>query len=129
MLHRFWRSRSGSSAVEFALILPLFMLFVWGMVRLGLLLLSYAAMQNIARDATRSLAVGRNPAAVELNTVTQIARWNGAEASHVLTGQQARTTITVPGTSAAGARSVNAGIWTIVLPEQLSVTVVMQREA
>lgn len=51
-------SDSGAAAVEFALILPLFLLFTAGIVDLGRLLYYEIAATNAAREGVRMIAVG-----------------------------------------------------------------------
>ena len=51
------RDRSGASAVEFALILPVLLLLVFGTFQVSLLMYSYNLMVGAARDATRAMAV------------------------------------------------------------------------
>ena len=47
----------GSSAAEFALILPVLMLMLFGTLQVSLLMYSYSLMAGAARDATRAMAV------------------------------------------------------------------------
>jgi len=56
-LRRIAASTSGSSAAEFALILPVLMLMLFGTLQVSLLMYSYNAMAGAARDATRAMAV------------------------------------------------------------------------
>jgi len=52
-----WRHHSGQSMVEFALILPLLIAFVFGIIELGILFSVYIGMTNSAREAARAGAV------------------------------------------------------------------------
>jgi len=47
----------GASAVEFALVLPVLLLMLFGTLQVSLLMFSYAVMAGAARDATRAMAV------------------------------------------------------------------------
>lgn len=51
------RSTAGQSMVEFALILPLLIAFVFGIIELGILFSVYVGMTNSAREAARAGAV------------------------------------------------------------------------
>src|SRR6478672_3524967 len=51
------RSTAGQSMVEFALILPLLIAFVFGIIELGILLSVYVGMTNSAREAARAGSV------------------------------------------------------------------------
>lgn len=45
---------SGQDLLEFALVLPLFLLIVFGTIELGLLIFQYNSLTNIAREAARA---------------------------------------------------------------------------
>ena len=51
------RRHSGQSMVEFALILPLLIAFVFGIIELGILFSVYVGMTNSAREAARAGSV------------------------------------------------------------------------
>jgi Flp pilus assembly protein TadG len=51
------RRHGGQSMVEFALILPLLLAFVFGIIELGILLSVYVGMTNSAREAARAGSV------------------------------------------------------------------------
>ncbi|WGR93792.1 pilus assembly protein [Bradyrhizobium sp. ISRA443] len=55
---RFFRCRSGASAVEFALILPLFLAFIFGIVVFGSYLAMVHGVQQLAAEAARSSVAG-----------------------------------------------------------------------
>jgi Flp pilus assembly protein TadG len=52
------RSESGATVAEFALILPVFLLFVGGMIEGGLLLHTWGRMEHVGRQAARAFAIG-----------------------------------------------------------------------
>jgi Flp pilus assembly protein TadG len=54
----FLRDQRGSPAVEFALIAPVLMLLVFGIVQFGFAFYTYNEMLNGAREGARRLAVG-----------------------------------------------------------------------
>lgn len=47
----------GSSAAEFALVLPILLLLVMGTIQISMLMYSYNVMVSIARDTARAMAV------------------------------------------------------------------------
>ena len=51
-------NRRGAALVEFALILPLLLLFVFGIIEFGSMLLTYQAVGQLAREGARSGALG-----------------------------------------------------------------------
>jgi Flp pilus assembly protein TadG len=61
------RTRSGQSVVEFALVLPILLLVVLGIVEFGILILHHLNIANGAREGARAAALGRNG--------TQITEW------------------------------------------------------
>lgn len=57
-------SRRGQSLVEFALILPIFLLVLFGIVDLGRGVYAYNTIQNAAREAVRLAIVDQNEDAI-----------------------------------------------------------------
>jgi Flp pilus assembly protein TadG len=56
-LRRVGKSESGTSAVEFALVLPVFLTILYGIVQFGLVFMAQNNMTNAAREAARAMAV------------------------------------------------------------------------
>ncbi|MGY4226729.1 Flp pilus assembly protein TadG [Bradyrhizobium sp. USDA 4503] len=54
----FFRCRSGASAVEFALMLPLFLAFIFGIIVFGSYLAMVHGVQQLAAEAARSSIAG-----------------------------------------------------------------------
>lgn len=71
-----WRDERGASAVEFALIAPIFFLFIFGIIACGLLFWTQVGLQHGAEMAARcatintSLCPNSNPSAIT-NYATQ----------------------------------------------------------
>lgn len=57
-----WRDRSGSSAIEFALVAPVFILLIMGMSAYGIYFGASHSVQQIAADAARTAIAGLNEA-------------------------------------------------------------------
>jgi Flp pilus assembly protein TadG len=57
---RFLRDRSGSNAVEFAIVAPIFFLVLLTMIAYGIYLMAAYSVQQIAADAARTAVAGLN---------------------------------------------------------------------
>lgn len=55
----FFRNRSGATAVEFSLVLPLLMAILMGCIEFGLIIFSFNSVQNATRDTIRQIATNR----------------------------------------------------------------------
>jgi len=55
--HRIIKSEKGASAVEFALILPILIILVFGIVKFGIAYNNYIALTHAAREGARLAAV------------------------------------------------------------------------
>ena len=55
------RVQKGQSIVEFALILPLFLLLVFGICQFGFAFSDYLALSNVARNSAREASIGTDP--------------------------------------------------------------------
>lgn len=55
------KDQTGASAVEFAIILPLLVVFVFGIVEFGLIFYNKAMLTNASREAARTGIVYRDP--------------------------------------------------------------------
>ena len=54
-----WRDRRGATALEFAFIMPVMLLFVGGIIQFGAVFFLESNMVNVARDAARRVATGQ----------------------------------------------------------------------
>jgi Flp pilus assembly protein TadG len=54
-----WRREDGQSLVEFALILPVLLLILTGILKFGLMFNNYITLTDAVRSGARSLALGR----------------------------------------------------------------------
>ncbi|MFK3779193.1 TadE/TadG family type IV pilus assembly protein [Agrobacterium sp. NPDC089420] len=57
---RLFRDRSGSSAVEFAIVAPIFFLVLLTMIAYGIYLMAAYSVQQVAADAARTAVAGLN---------------------------------------------------------------------
>jgi Flp pilus assembly protein TadG len=60
------KARSGSAAIEFAMIAPIFFIFMLGTIEVGVMYLGQFALQNATSDAARLIRTGQ----VSLNNMT-----------------------------------------------------------
>lgn len=58
-------NQRGTSAVEFAIVLPLLMVFVFGIIEFGLVFYNKAMVTNASREAARAGIVYRDPPVTE----------------------------------------------------------------
>ena len=76
----FNRNKSGTAAVEFAILAPVFLLILMGMIAFGLYLGVANAVQQLAADATRTALAGLDPPE-RLALATSYIRKNAAKYS------------------------------------------------
>jgi len=57
MAGEFYINKNGNAAIEFALVIPLFLMVLFGSVQFGLIFLTKAEMSHVARNASRLLSV------------------------------------------------------------------------
>lgn len=69
---RFIKNKKGQSIVEFALIVPLLLIFVMAIIEFGFMFNAYLTISNASREAARLGALGESNSAIELrvNTVS-----------------------------------------------------------
>lgn len=60
--NRFKSDRSGTSAIEFAMLAPVFILFLFGMIAYGIYFGASHSVQQIAADAARTAIAGQSAA-------------------------------------------------------------------
>jgi len=70
-MRRRLHSREGASAIEFALVLPLLVLFLFGIIEFGLAFARSQGMEAAAREGARLASIGRS---VDDGQVAQAAR-------------------------------------------------------
>ena len=64
------KNEKGQSLIEFSIILPLLLLVVMGMVEFGMMLNSYLAINNAAREGARAGIVGCSDVEIESIVIT-----------------------------------------------------------
>ena len=66
------RARSGSAAIEFALVAPVFFLFIFGIIETGVIYFAGTALQNATDDAARLVRTGEAVGMTEAQFKSQI---------------------------------------------------------
>lgn len=57
----FFKNKTGATAVEFSLVLPLLIAILMGCIEFGLIIFSFNSVQNATRDTIRQMATNRIP--------------------------------------------------------------------
>jgi len=69
-LHRLARSERGTALVEFALVAPILLLLVFGIIEFGRVLNAYNDLTQLAGQGARAAAVSRNPDGTAVGAVS-----------------------------------------------------------
>lgn len=67
-------NQKGQSIVEFALVVPLLLIFVMGIIEFGFMFNAYLTISNASREAARLGALGETDIAIELRVDTVASR-------------------------------------------------------
>jgi Flp pilus assembly protein TadG len=94
---RFWRSHSGTAVVEFAFVLPILLLLVFGVAEFGRALMTSNVLYAAAREGARLAAVGRSSGdvAARIDAVLDAANVADEGRTITVTGPGTNHTITV----------------------------------
>jgi Flp pilus assembly protein TadG len=133
-LHKKLRSESGASAVEFALLLPLLMMILFGIIEFGFALYRQAILTNASREGARLGIVQSIPAITTGQIDTAIDNYltaAGIPAGNVtrnivaggITGTPVQVTLTLPYTFA-----VLPGLTSVAPSINLTAQTVMRHE-
>jgi len=68
-LRRFGHDRRGAAAVEFALVAPIFLVLLSGIIENGLIIFTQSALDNATRDAARMIMLGTTSESAFANTI------------------------------------------------------------
>ena len=127
----FWRRKDGSVAVEFAILLPVLLLFMFGVIQFGFIMYVQNDMMNAAREAARRLAVDDTTTEAEAQTIADnyLTNWPltftiAAEDTTTTGDDFVRVSITTPMSDAA----VVTDIIGAFVGKTISAEVVMREE-
>lgn len=102
-MSRLGRARKGQALAEFALVLPIFMMLLGGLVDLGYMYQQYLSLQNAAREGARLGAVGASVTAITTRISNILGgRWNDGtlvvtvEETDQVTWREIRVIVTAP---------------------------------
>jgi Flp pilus assembly protein TadG len=94
------QTKPAQSMVEFALVAPLFVLIVFGIIELGIVFSVYVGLSNSAREAARAGVVYRYPGAMPTNSNTaQVAAIDTARQTSMTTALTTTLNPIVPSTA------------------------------
>ncbi|QHA91310.1 TadE/TadG family type IV pilus assembly protein [Bacillus sp. N1-1] len=87
------RSEKGQSIVEFALVLPILVMLLFGIIDFGRIFHTYLAIDHASREAARTASIGENDATIVSTAVSS------ASSIHLTAGQVA---VSPGGTKSSG---------------------------
>ena len=64
-------SQSGQSLVEFALVIPVFILFIMGIIDMGRLVYSYSVLHNAVREGARYGVIDSGRTSVQIQNIVE----------------------------------------------------------
>ena len=103
-------NEKGASAVEFAIVLPLLVVFVFGIIEFGIVFYNKAMITNACREAARAAIVYRTPI---LDEAAMQAKIKNVVATYLANPKDPSRTILIPG---------NASVPEPDLPDQKTCT-------
>lgn len=121
------KKQKGQVVIEFALILPLFLFFLFGIIYCGMLFYDYISLSNIARSAAREAAIVDSLDVIQKNRIEQ---YYTQKMSSLLTSLYTPTSFT-----SSSDPSVDYTIKVMedpvgaTDPEGVEVTIIMERNA
>lgn len=77
------RTDRGSSAVEFAIVFPLLIVLVFGIIDFGLLVNANVIVANATRDAARTASLGGTETEIRAQAAAGLTSLSAADAAHV----------------------------------------------
>jgi Flp pilus assembly protein TadG len=86
-------NQKGTSAIEFAIVLPLLVLFVFGIIEFGLLFYNKSMVTNASREAARAGIVYRDPAVTVAEIQSVVDSYCGARLVSFGGGSSPATTV------------------------------------
>lgn len=126
-----WREQRGQAMVEFAIIVPFFLMLIWGFAYLSMFFHDYLTLSELTRVIARNESVGiaYDPAAYN-NTafLTNLYTWNPqtgiavATAADAAAGMQVTVTLTASLNLAAGSFLADS------LPAAITAALTMRKE-
>ncbi|MBR8346349.1 TadE/TadG family type IV pilus assembly protein [Burkholderia ambifaria] len=94
MNQRHWKTQRGVAVVEFALVLPLLLLILFGIIEFGLLMFDQAVITNASREGARAGIVLKTPKA-SVSDIQSVVL-NYCQSHLISLGGTSSPTVTVP---------------------------------
>src|SRR3546814_17053231 len=84
------RARSGAAAVEFAIVLPIFLMLLFGIIQFGSVLFLHNNMDNAERETARRMAVDESFDAAQAQSYaeTYLSDWHLKDRKSVVKGKR-----------------------------------------
>lgn len=79
------KNQKGQALVEFAIVLPILLMLVMGIIQFGMMLNSYLAIENASREGARAGIVGSTDAEIETLIISTSPSLNPADLTVILT--------------------------------------------
>ena len=96
------RKQKGQAIVEFTLVFPLMLLFLWGILYGGLLFKDYLTLSNLARDSARTASIqgaaqydAIRAQGAQQTILTDLYTWSGDENSFRISDDEANNSVQV----------------------------------
>ena len=131
------RKQKGQAIVEFALVFPLMLLFLWGILYGGLLFKDYLTLSNLARDSARTASIqgaaqydAIRAQGAQQTILTDLYTWNG-DASSFQIADGANNSVQVTLTTTLNTNFPGVGLLDflgIPLPENYRIVYSMHKE-
>jgi len=135
--------QKGQAVIEFAVVLPLFVLFLFGIIYSGMLFYDYISLSNLARSAAREAAIVQD---LDATKIADIQNYYSGRATNLLThlyepkpentgdpafkvelktpsGEDPSVEVTI-----RMERNVSSGLLEIILPEDYTIMYFMRRD-
>lgn len=134
------KKQNGQAIIEFAIILPLFVLFLFGIIYSGMLFYDYISLSNLARSAAREAAVVQT---LGNNEIQSIERYYTGKAQNLLTHlyepapldgentfkiEQPTNDLDSVMVTVKMERNVSSGLMEIILPDDYTIIYLMRRD-
>jgi Flp pilus assembly protein TadG len=111
------KSRRGVAAVEFALVAPLFFMFVFGIIEYGRMVMVQQVMTNAAREGARiAIVPGTATATVQSQVATYLTNGAVISSASVLNSGTGKPSMTVSPDPPSGAASGSLVTVTVTVP-------------
>lgn len=128
MLNRYLRNREGQSMVEFALVLPLLLLMLGGIIDFGHAFYQYSSIENVARDVARRASINSTVKATDKEITDVLATLPANWAATVTIAGKRISGEPVTATVTCKSQTFFGGITKAAIPDPLTTRVTAAQE-